>query len=222
MPIPVSFMKTMSVDGQTFVTNNTTTLTNNSNGLIMFAVTLPPAKVGTLTTYTSNTAGTLTMADSAHGILTGSIIDIFWTDAAGLIRMRLSATVGTVAGTIVPFTSSLSATGLPIAGFAVTVQICAVRTYSIPSGNVISLSISADAPKVNLTFLDAAGVYVTDVQGYNLIIPILTPTSLTFIYVQGDANPPFTGGGATSVGSVRMTNGDSTKSVNIKCYATIA
>ncbi|MBK9128182.1 MAG: hypothetical protein IPM13_10320 [Phycisphaerales bacterium] len=55
-----------------------------------------PGKRGTLTTRTSDTAGTLTM-ESGHGIATGNTIHVYWDGGK-----RIGVTVGTVSGTSVP------------------------------------------------------------------------------------------------------------------------
>jgi hypothetical protein len=58
---------------------------------------LPAGKAGTLTTRTSDTVGEATLG-SGHGITTGITVDIYWAGGR-----RYNVNVGTVAGTIVPF-----------------------------------------------------------------------------------------------------------------------
>ena len=72
------------------------------------------AQTGTLTTRTSDTVGTATLG-SGHGILTGEIVDIYWSGG-----VRYGVTVGTVAGTSVPFSLG-GGDVLPIATTAITV-----------------------------------------------------------------------------------------------------
>ena len=81
---------------------------------------LAAAKSGTLSTRTSDTAGTLTLA-AGHGITDGDTIDVFWTDANGVLKCAYGATVGTVAGNEVPFTGA-SGDALPDQGTAITAQ----------------------------------------------------------------------------------------------------
>jgi hypothetical protein len=71
-------------------------VTRTNSGAIGLEEAVSAAKVGALTTRTSDTVGTLTMAAS-HGITTGQIIDIYW--AGGV---QYSVTVGTVATNEVP------------------------------------------------------------------------------------------------------------------------
>lgn len=79
-------------------------ISREAEGQISQEVELPAADAGSLTTRTSDTAGTLTMSDAGHGISTGDKIDIFWTDTGGNAKCAYGATVGTVSGTSVPFT----------------------------------------------------------------------------------------------------------------------
>jgi hypothetical protein len=79
-------------------------------------------RTGTLSTRTSDTAGTLTLQTS-HGITDGDTIDIFWTDADGVLRCAYGATVGTVSGNDVPFTGATAGTVLPAQDYEVSAAI---------------------------------------------------------------------------------------------------
>jgi len=74
-------------------------------GQISQEIPLAAANAGTLTTRTSDVAGTITMESAEHDIETGDVIDIFWTDN-GVQKCAYGATVGTVATTSVPFTGA--------------------------------------------------------------------------------------------------------------------
>jgi hypothetical protein len=91
-----SIVKTASAQGKTF----SYALSQTTDGALVKDPTLAAAKGGTLTTRTSDTAGTLTMS-SGHGITDGQVIDIYWS--TGQVT---SATVGTVATNSVPFTGA--------------------------------------------------------------------------------------------------------------------
>ena len=82
---------------------------------------LGAAKSGALSARTSDTAGTLTLS-TGHGITDGDTIDIFWTDANGVLKCAYGATVGTVAGNEVPFTGA-SGEVLPTQDTAITTQV---------------------------------------------------------------------------------------------------
>ena len=81
---------------------------------------LSPAKSGTLSTRTSDTAGTLTLA-TGHGLVQDNVIDIFWTDSGGVLKCAYGATVGLVNGNEVPFTGA-SGDALPAQDTAITTQ----------------------------------------------------------------------------------------------------
>jgi len=72
-----------------------------ASGQLAHEVVLPAAAAGVLTTRTNDTDGQLTMDDAGHGITTGDKIDIFHDGG-----VSYGATVGTVAGTTVPFTGA--------------------------------------------------------------------------------------------------------------------
>jgi len=82
---------------------------------------LAAAKVGALSTRTSDTAGTLTMVEG-HGITDGQTIDIFWVDADGALKCAYGATVGEVATNSVPFTEAAGDV-LPAETYAITAQV---------------------------------------------------------------------------------------------------
>ncbi|MEA1951483.1 MAG: hypothetical protein U9N87_08865 [Planctomycetota bacterium] len=92
-------------------------ITRTASGQISHEVILSAADAGTLSTRTTDTAGTLTMDDAGHGISTGDIIDIYWTGG-----VAYGATVGTVSGTSVPFTLA-GGDALPAQGTDVTADV---------------------------------------------------------------------------------------------------
>lgn len=98
------------------------TVSRSAEGQISQEVSLPAADAGTLTTRTSDTAGTLTMDSGSHDIETGDTIDIFWTDAQGNLKCAYGATVGTVVTTSVPFTGA-SGDVLPVVDSDVTADV---------------------------------------------------------------------------------------------------
>lgn len=78
----------------------------------------PPVVVGqsgSLSARTGNTEGTATLGAN-HGITTGLLVDLYWTGGS-----RRGVTVGTVAGTSVPFSLG-SGDNLPTQGDAITVS----------------------------------------------------------------------------------------------------
>jgi hypothetical protein len=90
--------KTFSVGGLTFSEQKSVA----NKGVVSREETIPAAKTGTLTTRTSDSVGEIT-GQADHGVLTGDIIDIYWT-AGGALLSRRGITVGTVAALAIPIT----------------------------------------------------------------------------------------------------------------------
>lgn len=82
---------------------------------------LAAAKVGALSTRTSDTAGTLTMV-AGHGITEGQVFDIFWIDADGKLKCAYGATAGVIDVLDVPFTGAAGDV-LPAEAYAITAQV---------------------------------------------------------------------------------------------------
>jgi len=97
-------------------------VSRTAEGQISHEVSLPAADAGELTTRTNDTDGELTMDDANHGISTGDVIDIFWTDGSGNLKCAYGATVGTVSGQSVPFTGA-SGDALPTVNTDVTADV---------------------------------------------------------------------------------------------------
>lgn len=97
----------------------------------------PAGKAGTLSTRTSDTAGTLTLG-SGHGITDGQEIMIFWSTA-----FAYYATVGTVAGTSVPFTGA-AGTVLPSQGTAIVASVQSEVAFNFAGSNAAMLAIAGD------------------------------------------------------------------------------
>ncbi len=118
--------------------------------------TVPAGQTGTLTTRTSNTAGTITMASVSHTIITGQRIDIYWNGA-----FAYAATVGTVSGVLVPFTGA-AGTALPLANTVVTVG-SPILTPFVVVGNNMQVLICAT---------DQTGLFVFEDGGHLLTISV--------------------------------------------------
>jgi hypothetical protein len=97
--VVATMAKTMALGGVAFNENPGSTVTGDAMIVHSLSVGVTTSADGTLTTRTSDTAGTLTMDDSGHGIETGDRLDIYWTGG-----VAYGATVGVVSGASVPFT----------------------------------------------------------------------------------------------------------------------
>ncbi len=126
MSVDAIISKSTSVGGKSF----TESTTISTNGGIVVERSIPKAQTGVLTTRTSDTAGSITMDDSGHTVGTGDTLDIYWTD--GQARQ---ATVGTVAGTTVPFTLA-TGDALPTATTALAVSVPTVVDTDVDGDNV--------------------------------------------------------------------------------------
>lgn len=113
-------------------------------------IALSAAKAGTLSTRSSDTAGTLTLGEG-HGITDADVIDIYWADG-----MCYSAVVGTVDGTSVPFTGA-SGDVLPTEDDAITA--CVTEEIDSDFDGTLLVAIGARCDqKAHVTFMATAAV----------------------------------------------------------------
>lgn len=135
---------------------------SGSGGVISQPTSILPAQPATLTTRTSGTAGTLTMTNTSHGIITGQRVDLYWVGG-----QSYGLTVGTVSGTTVPFTTS-EGTALPIATTLVSVGIATSAPFECIGNNVLALMMSSPNNLGQFTFNDGSSdVYNTScTKGY--------------------------------------------------------
>ncbi len=94
---------------------------------------VPVAWAGLLGTRTSDTAGTITVTESAHLITTGARADLYWTGGC-----RRGIVVGTVAGESVPFTGG-SGDNLPAEDTAITVALPEELDLTVVGDNVVAI-----------------------------------------------------------------------------------
>lgn len=131
MSVTMTINETVNTLGFSFPANITIT----ADGGQIKSVTMAAAKAGTLTTRSSDSAGTLTMA-SGHGITTGDRLDLYWSGGS-----RRGITVGTVSGTSVPLTTSTgSGDVLPAQDTAITAQVPQEETFALTGNDVTALS----------------------------------------------------------------------------------
>lgn len=96
---------------------------------------VPAAQPGVLTTRSGDAAGTLTMTNAGHGIVTGQRFDLYWTGGScfGVIA-------GTVSGTSVPFTRVQGGDVLPAATTAIIVGICQSIAFDVTGDSISALA----------------------------------------------------------------------------------
>jgi hypothetical protein len=184
MAIQATVAQSVSMGGKSM--SITRTLTDEQN--ITSEITCPAAQAGTLSTRTSDTAGTATLADG-HTITTGMMVDITWS--GGFAR---GATVGTVSVNSVPFTG---ATG----------DVMPVGTTAIKLCPVVSTPVNFDPDNAAIESfkLDGAGQVAfrtADAEAYAFE---LTATDMwAWTSVDEAANPL----GSTSITEIRASTSE--------------
>lgn len=190
----------MTVSGSITVTasmpgmgNNSTVHSRSAAGSIAQNVALAAAKTGTLSTRTSDTAGTLTMT-AGHGITDGQIIAIFHPTSG----VSYLATVGTVATNSVPFTGAAGDV-LPAQASAVTVQVM----------TDLNVDFDGDDLELLLAKFTKRGVVVFEDSGDAVLDAEEVPAGEGYYYVADtlQANP-LTG---NAVDQIWIANGDSSE-----------
>ena len=109
------------------------TITRSAPGQIAQDPILPAAKAGTLSTRTSDTAGTLTLG-AGHGVQTGDKVDLYWAGGCAT-----NATVGTVSGTSVPFTGAAGSV-LPAQDTVITVAVQTVIDVDFVANLLVAIA----------------------------------------------------------------------------------
>jgi hypothetical protein len=163
---------------------------------------LPAAKIGALTTRTSDTAGELTMV-AGHGITDGQIIDIFWIDVDGVSHCAYGATVGTVATNAVPFTGAAGDV-LPAEDYDITACVQTEIDCDF-DGDLVEIIAVSSTLLSHVTFKKAVGTVIKAVI-------LLANEGWFWVSDQGVANP-LTG---DSVGSIAVSNGASSAANTVK------
>lgn len=157
----------------------------SGSGLIALDETLAASQAGSLTTRTSDTAGTITMTEADHTIATGNTIDVYWSGG-----VRYGVTVGTVSTTSVPISGG-SGDVLPAAATAVTVVVQASANLTIDGDNtkIISIELSSTTKSLrtagHIQLVDSSAAEVTELD-------LVTNVPQTWDIEGGSANP-FTG-----------------------------
>lgn len=139
--------------------SGTKTVTDDS-AVIANPASVSAAQPATLTTRTSNTAGTLTMTNASHGVTTGMRLDFYWTGGS-----CFGVTAGTVSGTSVPFTLVQGGDVLPVANTAITVGKCEQVTFAV-TGDLVSGLVcgkASAAVRCRYTFTETLGVLALSV-----------------------------------------------------------
>lgn len=168
--------------------------------------TLDPGQVGTLSTRTSDTAGTLTLG-ADHGITDGEVIAIFWSSGVAYL-----ATVGTVSGTSVPFTGAAGDV-LPDEDSAIVAGVMEAHDVEF-DGDDLEMLIATFRQRGVVVFEDWSGSG-GDGDAVLDAVDIAANEVYLFIADTGEANP-LTG---NAVDQIWIANGDSSNSSLFKLAA---
>ncbi|MBN2132867.1 MAG: hypothetical protein JW741_25435 [Sedimentisphaerales bacterium] len=156
---------------------------------------LPVAKVGTLSTRTNDTDGTLTL-EADHGITVGQLVDIFWIDVDGVSHCAYGATAGVIDVLNVPFTGA-SGDVLPAEGYAITASV-PVTIDTDFDGDLLEMIIALATYLGHVTFCDVGDAVLAAVT-------LVPGEGWSWVSDQGIANP-LTG---NAVAYVLASNGSS-------------
>lgn len=176
MPITATFQRVFQVSGLSFDSARQV----SADVAPPWSVNVPAAKVGQLTTRSSGTAGTLTMA-SGHGFTDGVKLHVYWT--VGGVQGSCRVTVGTVATNSVPFTSGVG-DALPINLTDITAMVPVEETLAIPGDNLVALAVNCP---VGGTVVFADG---SDAEQY---ASVRTPANTSDVVVVADGTNPIAG-----------------------------
>lgn len=182
------FQSINKIGDETF--SQSTTITTKSQHIT--DINVPAAKVGSLTTRTSDTVGTLTMT-AGHGLTTGINVDIYWTGGR-----RLGVAVGTVATNSVPISGG-TGDNLPSANTSINVS------------PVLTANVQIDVDNIKAIVISSAGRGTAIVRGSD--DPILTKefsaTGIYSWYLASGVTSPFdvvTGGNTVEL--IMLSNGE--------------
>ncbi|MDD8027908.1 MAG: hypothetical protein PHI34_15520 [Acidobacteriota bacterium] len=168
--------------------------------------TLDAGKAGTLSARTGDTEGTLTLG-ADHGITDGEVIAIFWSSGVAYL-----ATVGTVAGTSVPFTGAAGDV-LPDEDTAIVADVMEAHDVEFDGDN-LEMLIATFRQRGVIVFEDWSG---SGGDGDQVIDAADIAANEAYLFVADVmATNPLTG---NAVDQIWIANGDSSNSSLFKLAA---
>lgn len=189
----------ISVGGLSFKSS----LSQTEEAAMSQELTLTKGQAGTLSTRTSNTEGTATLA-ADHGITTGQTVDIYWTGGS-----RRGVTVGTVAGTSVPFSLG--------SGDSLPVQTTAIIISPISEAN---MDFTAEDMQFLAAMIIGSGgqlVFLTNANAELANFSLSSNIALSWFYGNGFTNPLSNESSSeTAIGKIRVSMSGVTENKNFK------
>lgn len=176
MGITAAFQRTFQVSGLAFNSSRQV----SSDVAPPWSVDVPAAKAGQLTTRTSDTAGTLTMANG-HGFTDGVKLHLYWT--VGGVQGTCRATVGTVVTNSVPFTGGVG-DPLPTNMTNVTAMVPNTEVLAVPGNSLVALAVNCPI---------GGTVVFADASNNELYVSVRTPQNTSDVVVTADGTNPLAG-----------------------------
>jgi len=165
-------------------------ITKTEEGQISHQVALAAGNAGTLSTRTSASAGTATLA-ADHTIETSDVVDVFWTGG-----VRYGVTVGTVDGVSVPLSDSGDGDDYPTEDDAIIVTQQVVIDSDFDGDDIEMIACHCDQ-RAHLDFLEDDNTQLDELE--------LTSTQPVWYWIDDGVNAnPLTG---NAVGQIRASNG---------------
>lgn len=193
----------VSSGGKLFTQQRTVT----ADGNVTKDPTLAVAKIGALTTRTSDSVGTLTM-NASHGITTAARLDLYWSGGA-----RYGIVVGTVSVNSVPITGGAGDV-LPADETAITAMVPQLEAFPVNTADLQGLFVSCTSP--------AWAVFVDDVDALVKAIYVESATDAYLWDIEQvtsiEAVNPFSLG---DVASVYLSHGSSAAARQVSAVALV-
>jgi hypothetical protein len=167
----------------------------SGNNELAASYNVPVAQPGILTVRTDGTDGSLTMTNAGHGIITGALLDIYFAGGA-----CYQATVGTVAGEVVPFTGA-KGTALPIATTPIVAAVPVKLSFPTVNANLVLIADQCNF-EGQFTYIEADN---TTIDWHDHCVPTTPGTSKDDFWASGMGASPLTG---TAIANVFMSHAD--------------
>jgi hypothetical protein len=180
-------------------------MVRTTDGVDVRDISLPVGQPGSLTTRTNNTAGTLLMTNSSHGIITGQKIDVSWA-----LGVAYNATVGTVNNASVPFTLA-SGDSLPLANTAIVAATPVTADMTIEGDRLAIIAISLELP--NPADASLGKVRFLAANSAELLAKTMTGNNPQVWDIAGGSANPFAG---MTVQNFNASNGSSANPATLK------
>lgn len=132
---------------------------------------VPAAQAATLTVRTNGTSGSLTMTSSTHGIITGQVVDLYWTGGR-----CYGAVVGTVSGTTVPIASVAGGTAFPSTSTVINVGVRVSAPFALTGDDLNSIAMVSPS----------TDGYIVIADGSSNLLPVYLQQGDVYLWTESD------------------------------------